>query len=195
MRSRKGNKLNTAIELTSLLDVIFIVLMIVICNQQINMETKSAEAEVMVSEAAAEMEQAEALKEEAADMAAEADSEKLLYEEFIENNRSMFEQYVTVTVRIDYLPSDIRNRTIRLLINDAEEKTMKLSGNDTKEAFSAFEEELENAAAQAEAEGKPVFISINTDRILYRDEKKAEEILSLVFEKYENLYYRKTGAQ
>ena len=45
MKHRLKNKLNTVVELTSLLDVIFIVLMIVICNQQINLEEKGHDVE------------------------------------------------------------------------------------------------------------------------------------------------------
>ena len=52
MKHRLGGKLKNTIELTSLLDVIFIVLMIVICNQQINMTAKTNEAQVMMEEAA-----------------------------------------------------------------------------------------------------------------------------------------------
>ena len=202
MKHRLGNKLNTVVELTSLLDVIFIVLMIVICNQQINLEEKQESADRMVTEAEAEAEsilldadairaEAESVLREAEDRMAEAEAEKALFEEHSEKFADVTSQMMTVTVVIDYQPSNLKTRTIRLLADAGQPETITITPETENDAYTEFEEKLETLVAEAEAADKPVVIGIDMKRILYRDEQRAEEVLSVINERHGNLFYRK----
>ena len=177
MKNRFSGKLKNTIELTSLLDVIFIVLMIVICNQQINMTVKEDTAKVKM--------------EQAMDAQADADAEKELYKQHRETFETVNEQMDVITVYVDYIPSDIKNREIRIMVNDDELPVIKLSPSNTKESFEQFETSLEKKVAGAEEADKPVIISIDTSQILYRDEKAVDEIIGRLFDKHDNLYLKK----
>ena len=193
MKHRLKNKLNTVVELTSLLDVIFIVLMIVICNQQINLEEKGRDVEAAYEEAAEVKAEAEAALSEAEDLRAEAEAEKALFEEHLEKFEDVSSQMTTVTVIIDYQPSNLRTRTIRLMADADTPETITITPETENDAYTKFEEKLEDLVAQAEASDKPVVISIDMTRILYRDELRAEEVLSAVYGRHGNLFYRKSA--
>ena len=193
MKHRLKNKLNTVVELTSLLDVIFIVLMIVICNQQINLEEKGRDVEAAYEEAAAVKAEAEAALSEAGDLRAEAEAEKALFEEHLEKFEDISSQMTTVTVIIDYQPSNLRTRTIRLMADADTPETITITPETENDAYTKFEEKLEDLVTQAEASDKPVVISIDMARILYRDELRAEEVLSAVYGRHGNLFYRKSA--
>lgn len=202
MKHRLGNKLNTAVELTSLLDVIFIILMIVICNQQINLEEKRENVEKMAVEAQTEAEnirleadavraQAEAELMAAEDLKAEVQAEKELFEKHRDRLENITEQMTTVTVRIDFQPSNPKTRTIRMSVDGRTEEPITVTPATEDDAFSKFEETLENTVAEAEAENKPVVIEIDMDGILYRDEQRTEEMLFGISGRHQNLFYRK----
>lgn len=193
MKHRLKNKLNTVVELTSLLDVIFIVLMIVICNQQINLEEKGRDVEAAYEEAAEVKAEAEAVLSEAEDLRAEAEAEKALFEEHLEKFEDVSSQMTTVTVIIDYQPSNLRTRTIRLVADADTPETITITPETENDAYTKFEEKLEDLVTQAEASDKPVVISIDMTRILYRDELRAEEVLSAVYGRHGNLFYRKSA--
>lgn len=193
MKHRLKNKLNTVVELTSLLDVIFIVLMIVICNQQINLEEKGRDVETAYEEAAEVKAEAEAALSEAEDLRAEAEAEKALFEEHLEKFEDVSSQMTTVTVIIDYQPSNLRTRTIRLMADADTPETITITPETENDAYTKFEEKLEDLVTQAEASDKPVVISIDMTRILYRDELRAEEVLSAVYGRHGNLFYRKSA--
>ena len=193
MKHRLKNKLNTVVELTSLLDVIFIVLMIVICNQQINLEEKGHDVEAAYEEVALLTAEAEAALSEAEDLRAEAEAEKALFEEHLEKFEDISSQMTTVTVIIDYQPSNLRTRTIRLMADADTPETITITPETENDAYTKFEEKLEDLVTQAEASDKPVVISIDMTRILYRDELRAEEVLSAVYGRHGNLFYRKSA--
>ncbi|MBQ0100042.1 MAG: hypothetical protein KBS39_00855, partial [Lachnospiraceae bacterium] len=138
------NKLNTVVELTSLLDVIFIVLMIVICNQQINLEEKGHDVEAAYEEAALLTAEAEAALSEAEDLRAEAEAEKALFEEHREKFEDISSQMTTVTVIIDYQPSNLRTRTIRLMADADAPETITITPETENDAYTKFEEKLED---------------------------------------------------
>ena len=183
---RLRSKQNTQIELTSLLDVIFIVLMIVVCNQQINMTEKTQEARAAVEEAQ-EMEQS------AEDARAEAEAEKALFEEHREMYEEINSQMSIVTVYADYTPSSPSDRSLYLIVDTQSSKKIQVSAGTEKTAFAQLEEELDAAVKTADDAGKPVIISINTERILYRDESRLSGIVDDLFRRYDNIYLKQTG--
>lgn len=179
MKNRLSGKLNNTIELTSLLDVIFIVLMIVICNQQINMTQKEEAAQIV-------MEQAE-------DALADAEAQKELFNQHSDTYAQINDQMEIITVYVDYKPSDIKNREIRIMANETELPMITLSPSNANDAYGKFETALEKQISEAEKADKPVIFSIDTTQILYRDEKAVEEIIGRLFDSHDNLYYKKTG--
>lgn len=188
MRNKFSKKLNTQIELTSLLDVIFIVLMVVICNQQINMTAKNNAAETV-------MEQAQEQMEEAEDLKAEAEAEKELLKEHKDTYEAVNEVTDVLTVYVDFTPSNPEERAILIMAGDEELPHIQMSPSNESEALSQFEELLEKKVSDAEKNEKPVIISVNKDRILYRDEKAVSRILDRLFEKHDNIFYKKTANQ
>ena len=177
MKNRFSGKLKNTIELTSLLDVIFIVLMIVVCNQQINMTVKEDSAKVAMAEAL--------------DAQADADAEKELYKQHRETYETINEQMDVITVYVDYTPSDIKNREIRIMVNDDELPMIKISPSNAKESYEKLEKSLDSKVSAANDAGKPVIISIDTSQILYRDEKAVDEIIGRLFKQYDNLFTKK----
>ena len=192
MNRRSWKNQHTDIELTSLLDVIFIVLMIVLCNQQLNMQAKTdaaaaqeAEAEAELSEAQEMMEEAVSLQEAAYDFAAE----KEMYEEQLKAYEEMQDEVVSIVLYADYKPSDLRTRTVRILSGSAELSSFTLTPGKEQEVFLRVQEALRTEIA--ENAGKPVIITLSTEKILYRDEESLSEVLAVLSGSCENLYIRK----
>ena len=195
----------TSIELTSLLDVIFIVLMIVVCNQQIYTKTQVDEASAAVAEAEA-MEQsllereekarldeetagkalaeAEAMKAEAEDAIAEKD----FYAEQLDTYDTMAEQMLAVAVLVDYEPADLKQRKIRFLVGTKEADSILLTPETAAEAWKEAERFL--GALLQENKGIPVICAVSKTKILLRDERKAEELLKKLSETHGNLYMK-----
>ena len=185
---RLRSKQNTQIELTSLLDVIFIVLMIVVCNQQINMTEKTQEARAAV-------EQAQEMEQSAEDARAEAEAEKALFEEHREMYEEINSQMSIVTVYADYTPSSPSERSLYLIADTQSSKKIQVSAGTEKTAFAQLEEELDAAVKTADDAGKPVIISINTERILYRDESRLSGIVDDLFRRYDNIYLKQSSGK
>jgi len=183
MDKKFRKRLNTQIELTSLLDVIFIVLLVVICNQQINMTQKTDELEVMQQQAQVQMAEAEDLK-------AEAEAAKEIYEEHRDTYETIESQMSVITVYASYTPSSPQDREILIIAGEKELPKIQMSPSNTKDALERLETLLESQVSEAEDAGKPVIISINTDKILYRDEKAVSQIIDRLFEKHDNMYYK-----
>jgi len=209
MRNRPWKNTNTAIELTSLLDVIFIVLMIVVCNQQISTKNQMDQAQEAMVEAevlsagadareaavlareenVAKMEaDAEALVAEAEAMkAAEADvlAERDFYREQLDTYENLSDQILAVTVYVDYDPADIKNREIRYLYGTKEGK-IPVNPDNTAEAYA----ELERQLGQVIFENReiPVIIAVNRGQILYRDEKAVSDVLTKLSGSHTNLF-------
>lgn len=202
MRNRPWKNTNTAIELTSLLDVIFIVLMIVVCNQQISTKNQIQEAqEAMVEaevlsadaearEAALEAREENLAKREAeaeAMVAAEADvlAERDFYKEQLDTYENMTDQILAVTVFVDYDPADIKNREIRYLYGTKEE-SIKVNPENMNEAYTELERKLgEIVFANKDI---PVIITVSRGQILYRDEKAVSDVLTKLSESHTNLF-------
>ena len=177
MKNRFSNRINNSIDLTSLLDVIFIVLMIVMCYQQIYLEKREANADVV-------MEEAMAMQDEAAEAMADAS----VYAEQLDTYEDMFNQIAVITVYASYQPSDPRNRQIRVLINNEEVSTIDVSPTNAEEAYGRLAQLLEdNITKHAEI---PVIISLDDEQILYRDQLRISDMINGLFSKHDNLYYK-----
>jgi len=202
MRNRPWKNTNTAIELTSLLDVIFIVLMIVVCNQQINTKNQiqeaqeaMVEAEVLSADAEAREAVLEAREENLAKREAEAEAmvaaeadvlaERDFYKEQLDTYENMADQILAVTVFVDYDPADIKNREIRYLYGTKEE-SIKVNPENMNDAYTELERKLgEIVFANKDI---PVIITVSRGQILYRDEKAVSDVLTKLSESHTNLF-------
>ena len=172
MRSRRNKRDDLLIDLTSLLDVIFIILLVVICSQQLtkwDYESREQEATETVRDA-------EAIAE--------------LYQDQMETHDKLNEYVVKLSVYSDFNPEQITLRKVRILKESEAIETIDLIGANTADAFAKLEKSLEDYIA--ENSDKPVILSLNEgdEKILYRDEKAILAIFESLSENYTNVYIK-----
>ncbi len=179
MRRIRRGKSDVIIDLTSLLDVIFILLMVVLARQQVagmDLEKK----EVFVTELQSSLEKTEA---------EERDKLRLYTEQL-----DIAEKTAIITVTATFDPVEPKVRTLKILKNGNEKADeFLLRGADTAEAFAAFEKKLNEYIRSSE--GMPVILSIADDgsEILYRDQQKIESIFNGLSDGSDDIYIRAMG--
>ncbi len=172
MRRRRKRNNDLLIDLTSLLDVIFIFLLVILCGEQL-----AKEQYINQEQAAREQVQ-------------EAEAAKELYEDQLEISDSLNQYVNAISVYSDYNPEQITVRKVRVLKEAQEMESFDLIGADTKEAYAGFRECL--VAYIAETPDQPVILSLNEgdEKILYRDEKAILEIFEDLSDEYGNVYIK-----
>ncbi len=176
-RIRKRNRIN--IELTSLLDVIFIILMVVLCHQQVNVNesmAKSEDAKTAISEA-------DAAK-------AEADASKALYDDRTDTYDNFSEHVSFISIYADYDVNNVRTRHLYVLKDNEEVYRTDITPDNEDEAYEEFIADFNTYIKDAEDSSKPVICSVNTDKILYRDKIRMDEIMENI--ESSNLYFKST---
>ena len=177
MRRRRRENSNILIDLTSLLDVIFILLMVVLARQQIsgmNLEKKAADLSVR--------------EEELSEAKREAEDKFRLYSD----QTDTLNKAVMISVTATFDEDDIQNRDLKILKNgNPEPDVFLLSGGDTAETYSEFEEKRRSYVEGA-SEGMPVILSIADDgsEILYRDQQKIQALFNELQEGSSDIYIR-----
>ncbi|MBO4414566.1 MAG: hypothetical protein J5824_01125 [Lachnospiraceae bacterium] len=180
-KSRSKTVRELIIDLTPLLDVIFIILLIVLATGDVY----SQSAEGMMADAQEESRNAQQIRDD-------AEQKVAAYQTQIEAYESIDDYFSIITVSAGYDIRNRRNRTIRIKINDNDDKIYELNPSNTKDRtngewakIKAFIEE--RIAADPDL---PVILALNMkneDKMLYRDQ---EEIL-LIFDdlrtKYSNV--------
>lgn len=171
-RKRGSSKSEIIIDLTSLLDVIFIILLVVLCGQN-HLNQGLADSQTDVEQAKAQ-----------------AEAEYKLYKDQLETADSLNQLVCTVSVVVPYEESDVTRREIRILKEGGEIEPIKLIGNDTSKAVAQFQESL--IGFIQENEGRPVILSLNEedDYILYRDEVMVNELFADLAKEYDNVYIK-----
>lgn len=173
MRGKREDRGDILIDLTSLLDVIFIVLLVVLCNGQI-FSQHVAEDKIEVEKREAEAEQKESLYRQQLDTAEE------------------LQQYVMIiSVDASYDPSNIKERNVEVLISGKREPdSFQLVGENTKEPLEQLEERLHTCIG--ENADKHIILSLNEndERILYRDETALLRIFEKLGSENENVLLR-----
>lgn len=161
------------IDLTSMLDVMFIILFVVLCNQTIISET---------------LEQSNRENENAQ---AKAEAVRQLYEDQIKTADNLNRYVQTVSVMVPY-KNDIKQRTIMLSKEGEETEEFDLIGNEIADSKEAFQKSLTDYIQKNS--DRPVILSLNdnNDNILYRDEVMVTEIFGELMEEYSNVYLRGT---
>ena len=184
---KRNSRTDFVIDLTSLLDVIFIVLLIVMCGQQLlSDDTKEAEAkaEAMQEAADASMREADAL----------ADYYRQ-HSEAIENT----EKYVRFVDVVAYFDSSTRISDRTVIVTAGIEEGNELvkipvTAANEKEGYEQLQNYLTAIIAEAQEEGGsiPVILSLNRgdENILDRDETAISNIFEYLETQYDNVYTR-----
>ena len=171
-RKRRGSGGDVLIDLTSLLDVIFIVLLIVMWSQNTvegNLKQTQAETEYAKSQTEAEYK---------------------LYEQQIEIADNINQYVWAVSVVVPYDKEDVTRRKIQILKEGEEIESFELVGNNITEAIEDFKESLVSYIEQNKK--RPVILALNEndDNILYRDEVMVTELFLELTKEYSNVYIR-----
>jgi len=173
MRKRRNSaKGDIIIDLTSLLDVVFILLLVILCGQS-RMGERLSEAE----------KSAEAMK-------TQAEAEYKLYHDQLEIAESLNQYVCAVSVVVPYEEDEITQRQIRVLREGEEIENFDLIGNNVERSIEAFKECLVQFVRVNQE--RPVILSLNEedDYILYRDEVMVKEIFDELAGKYSNVYIK-----
>lgn len=171
-RTKRGGKGDVLIDLTSLLDVIFIILLIVMWGQNtVETNLKQAQAET------------ESAKNQ-------TEAEQQLYEQQLEIADNINQYVFAVSVVVPYDKEDITHRTIQILKEGEEIESFELVGNNVQDSVEAFRNSLVKYIDVNK--DRPVIFSLNEqdDNILYRDEVMVTEIFYELTKEYSNVYIR-----
>lgn len=168
MRRKHHHKEDILIDLTSLLDVIFIILLIVICNQR--NETKMIQTQ----------------KQEASVLIEQAESQMQLYNDQMES----IQELCLVSVNARYEPDNVTTRHISILKKGELMEEMDIIGNHTEKPLHHLQLILEEYIEKNK--GKPIILSLNEndEKILYRDEKAIQHIFDELKDKFEDVYIK-----
>lgn len=168
------------IDLTPLLDVIFIVLIVVLAGQDnysTEADRKYAEAEKYVKEVNAEME--------------EIDAENSVLKEQMSTYSSLNEYFNVVTVYAAYSQENRKLRTIYIKVNTDEPITINLNPSNVSTAWAECRKYIEDKIK--EDLSLPMILSINTnsdEKMLYRDEESIHSMFMDLMNNYKNLTIR-----
>lgn len=172
MRRKRKGRGDVIIDLTSLLDVIFIVLLVVVCAQ--------VGLSAGTSESLAELESIKAETEASGD----------LYRDMLSTSDALNELVFTASITVPYDKDNLTRRKVKVLVEGQEIKAFSLFGNDTRETFREFKNYLKEYAFVHP--DSPVILSLNEDddKILYRDEISVKAILEELMEECDNVYIK-----
>ncbi len=167
MRHKQKSALN--FDLTPLLDVIFIVLMVVMCNRSVG-ENKEI---------------AELVKEND-----RLNSENRVLSDQIYAEENKDDLVSNVVLYADYESENPRTRHIWLAHGeDSLTEPVTITPETEEEGFVRIREELEGYVT--ESTDKPVLIVLDESRILYRDQQSLDKMLDELDQNHTNLYRRK----
>lgn len=168
MRREHLHNNNILLDLTPLLDVIFIILLIFVSQTILLKKTSAGEAQRLQDEYT------------------EAKKEYDLRNEMIDD------YYTFVTVISTYDKENPENREIRISRDPNEaDHIITLNGSDVEQEYSEFEEYLKGYIdPNREA---PIVFSLNQgdERILYRDENRIRETVEKLQNSNNNVYFKK----
>ena len=177
MKRRHRAKSDIVIDLTSLLDVVFIVLLVVICRQHILTDSQQ--------EKMGDVEAREALAQEKYE----------LYMDQLETADQLNQYVWAVSVYARYSSEKVTERHISVLREGQEIESFELRGENVSGTLEAFRKSLESYITE-HAE-QPVILSLNEDdeKILYRDEKAINRIFAELASAHENVFIKPSAAK
>ncbi len=172
-RIRRNRKSDIIIDLTSLLDVIFIILLVVIVGQKY---TNTNIQNDLIEE-----------KESYEGAVSEYNNSQTLYDDAV----NTVKYFKSVSVSVPYDPDEVHKREIQFLFfGENEGEPIELIGNDVNNSIQEFKDRLEQYIS--ENSDNPIVLSLNDDddTILYRDEKLITEVFNELSSKYNNVYVK-----
>ncbi len=177
MKRRHRVKSDIVIDLTSLLDVVFIVLLVVICRQHILTDSQQEKME--------DVEAREVLAQEKYE----------LYMDQLETADQLNQYVWAVSVYARYSSEKVTERHISVLREGQEIESFELRGENVSGTLEAFRKSLESYITE-HAE-QPVILSLNEDdeKILYRDEKAINRIFAELASAHENVFIKPSAAK
>ena len=168
------------IDLTPLLDVIFIVLIVVLVGRDsynAEADKKYADAEQYVSEADAKV--------------AEMEAKNATYTEQMKAYGEISEYVYLITVYAGYNPANRKFRTIYLMINSDEPKQINLNPSTETDAWAECRTIIEGVIQKNENAQAVLSVSTeNSEKMLYRDEEAIYSIFRDLMKKYSNITIR-----
>ena len=171
---RRGHDI--LIDLTSLLDVIFILLMVVLARQQISgMDLEKETVRLKEEEALLQEKKAETMDE---------------YRLYSAQN-SLTDKMVIISVTATFDPENPKERSLKILRNGSDKpEIFPLSGGNTTDSYNKFEKQL--VSYVKESDGLPVVLSLADDgsEILYRNARKIQEIFNSLSSLSDDVYIR-----
>lgn len=169
-RKRGGSGRDVLIDLTSLLDVMFIILLIVMWGQN--------NTEGNLEKARAEAEQAKAKTE----------AEYRLYADQLDIADHINQYVCAVSVMVPFNEEDVTQRQIQILKEGEVIESFDLVGNNVSASVEAFKKSLTEYIQKNN--GRPIILSLNEndDYILYRDEVMVTELFLELAKEYNNVY-------
>ena len=200
---KRKNPASSNIELTPLLDVIFIILFIVIISNALNTKKAAAEAESEVSDARREVKllESEAVRKDEAIESLEArifdqDAMAAQYEQRIDElEGSVIGRRVKiVSISCIYDEADTTRRRLTAAAPDAESFTVDFTSDTAEMSFARLNNWLEqyienNTRAGADkAERVIIVLSVGSERILKRDREALDRIIAGLEAKYDDVY-------
>ncbi|MCR5594862.1 MAG: hypothetical protein K6G12_03375 [Lachnospiraceae bacterium] len=165
-KGKTKDKLNIVLDLTSLLDVILIVLIVVMCNRDLN--TKQ------VDEVNAQLSDAQSTIE--------------MYESHQEDLESIDDKVAFVTLYVDFDESDPSVRHIKMMIGDDLKgfEPFDITSSDEDQKYGELKENIDSFMTSHT--DIPVWVTIDDANILYRDWEKIGSMMQDLKTKYPNLY-------
>ena len=200
---KRKNRSSAPIELTPLLDVIFIILFIVIISNALNTKKVTAEAESEAREARREVKRLEseaaARDEEIESIAAQIfdqEAKAAQYEQRIDElEGSVIGRRVKiVSLSCVYDEADTSRRRLAAAAPDAESFTVDFISDTAEMSFGRLNNWLEqyienNTRAGADkAERVIIVLSVGSERILKRDREALDRIIAGLEAKYDDVY-------
>ena len=161
------------IDLTPLLDVVFIVLIVVFASQKMSIkESQSAVEQAQSSQAAAEAQSA-------------------VMGDQMETYDDINSYFSLISVYAGFDPSNRVRRTIYIKVNESDIKTIAINPSDQDRRWEECEQYLEEAISR---EGNLyTILSVNTqseEGMLYRDEQRIFEMFRDISKKHTNVYIK-----
>ena len=155
------------IDLTPLLDVIFILFMVVLCLQDESfkaVEAREAEADNKVVDAM--------------DYVDDADAKLGTMQAHLDSYSEVNDYVNIITVYASYQPSNRKHRTIHIAINSEEPFEIELNPSNTSKAWQECKDKIQETVNIDPA--KPSIISIENEKMLYRDENSIIDLCTQI---------------
>ena len=200
---KRKKRSSAPIELTPLLDVIFIILFIVIISNALNTKKVTAEAESEAREARREVKRLEseaaAKDQEIASLAAQIFDQEAMaaqYEQRIDElEGSVIGRRVKiVSISCIYDEADTTRRRLTAAAPDAESFTVDFTSDTAEMSFGRLNNWLEqyienNTRAGADKSERVIIVlSVGSERILKRDREALDRIIAGLEAKYDDVY-------